>query len=92
MSNQACHVKGWRAAYAERGNSRLRFFSEGAGDTPHSHLRFRALTATGSSRTHVVQRYVTQLETSIAPHVIDGARAPALWGAVNQFAGVSFLR
>ncbi len=52
MGNQGCHVKGLRNAGAERGKF-LAVFSEGSGATLIRILRFRALTAAGSSRTHV---------------------------------------
>ena len=52
MGNQGCRVKGLRAASAERGNPHVPVSFEGSTDTLIRTLRFCALTAAGSSRSH----------------------------------------
>jgi hypothetical protein len=47
----------------------LRLSPQAPGDTLIRILRLRALTAAESSRTTSVERYVTQPEPSIEPHV-----------------------
>jgi hypothetical protein len=69
MGNQACHVKGLRAPARTADILMLRLSPQAPGDTLIRILRLRALTAAESSRTTSVERYVTQPEPSIEPHV-----------------------
>jgi hypothetical protein len=92
MGKGGCHVKGLHAAYAEHGNPFVTPFLRGQGAALIRFLHFRADTMRKNRARRSVRKYVAQPEPRSPQMPATAAEHLGLWGVINQFVGVSFLR